>query len=86
MIQRRAAEIVDFVRPNRLLDLRPRQTLEIGVWGVYDFEVPRRDVGEERRALGRPLGFGDVDEPVGEGPFSGFVGGDGVWVCGVCLL
>lgn len=81
MIQRRAAEIVDPVRPDRLLDLRPRQTLELGVWGVDDFAVPWGDVGEEGRALGRPLGFGDVDEPVGEGPLAGFVGGGGV-----CLL
>lgn len=77
MVQRRAAELVDAVRPDGPLHLRPRQALEFRLRGVYDLEVPRRDVGEEGRALGGPLGFGDVQEPVGEGPFSGFVFGEG---------
>lgn len=79
MVQRSAAEIVDPVRLDRPPHFRPRQALEVGRRDVDDFEVPGRDVGEEGRALGRPLGFGDVEEPVGERPFAGFVFGGGVY-------
>ena len=86
MVQRRAAEFVDSVGSDRPLHLGPRQALELGRGDVDDFEVAGRDVGEEGRALGRPLGFGDVEEPVGQGPFSGSVFGDGVcgWICLWC--
>ena len=79
MVQRSATEIVDVVRFDRRLHLGPRQALELGFREVDDFEVPGRDVGEERRALGRPLGFGDVEEPVREGSFSRLVLRDGVY-------
>lgn len=89
MVQRRAAEVVDPVRSDRPPHLRPGQALELGRGDVDDFEVPGRDVGEEGRALGRPLGLGDVEEPVGQGPFPGPVFGVGVcgWIwlsCGHC--
>lgn len=79
MIQRRAAEIVDAVGSDRSLHFRPCQALELGFGTVDDFEVPGRDVGEEGGALGRPVGFGDVEEPVGEGSFSGSVCRGGVY-------
>lgn len=79
MVQRSATEIVDAVRFDRRLHLRPRQALELGLREVDDFEVPGRDVGEECWAFGRPLGFGDVEEPVGEGSFSHLVFRDGVY-------
>lgn len=78
MVERGAAEIVDAVRFDRPAHLGPCQALEFGVGDVDDLEVSGRDVGEEGRALGRPLGFRDVEEPVGEGSFPGFVFGDGV--------
>lgn len=77
-IQRRAPEIVNPIRPDCRLHIGPRQPLEVGRGHVDDFEVPGRDVGEERGALGRPLRFRDVEKPVWERPFAGSVGGDGV--------
>ena len=77
MVERRAAELLDPVGPDRPPHLRPRQAPERGFGDVDDVEVPGRDVGEEGWAVGRPLGFGDVEEPVGEGPFPGSVGGEG---------
>lgn len=65
MVQRRAAELVDAVRFDRLPYFGPRQALEVAFREIYDFEIPGRDVREERWALGWPLGFRDVEEPVG---------------------
>ena len=86
MVQRGAAELGDAVGPDGLLHLGPGQRPEVGVGGVEDLEVAVREVGEEGGALGRPLGFRDVEQPVGQGPFAGsvFGGGVGRWVGGWC--
>ena len=40
--------------------------MELIFWNAEDGFIPIRDIEEEVRALRWPLGFGNVDEPVGE--------------------
>lgn len=60
---RQALEEVQAVRGGQVLDLRPAQDVELRIGRADDLAVLDVQCGQERRAVGRALGLGDVDVP-----------------------